>query len=44
MICVIVTGPLCDIIYYSLYGSLNSRSLRNLCSSIKQTKSIDMDQ
>ncbi|CAF4025039.1 unnamed protein product [Rotaria sp. Silwood2] len=40
----VVTGPLCDIVYYSLYRSLNSLSLRRLCSSIRQTKTIDIEQ
>jgi hypothetical protein len=44
MIFVVVTGPLCDIVYYSLYRSLNPLSLRRLCSSIRQTQSIDIDQ
>ncbi|CAF1985037.1 unnamed protein product [Rotaria magnacalcarata] len=40
----VVTGPLCDIVYYSLYRSLNSISLRRLCSSIRQTNTIDIEQ
>ena len=44
MIHVVVTGPLCDIVYYSLYRSLNSLSLRRLCSSIRQSTSINIDQ
>ncbi|CAF0803435.1 unnamed protein product [Adineta steineri] len=44
MIFVVVTGPLCDIVYYSLYRSLNTLSLRRLCSSIRQTNTIDIEQ
>lgn len=44
MIFVVVTGPLCDIVYYSLYRSLNSLNLRRLCSSIRQTNTIDIEQ
>jgi hypothetical protein len=44
MIFVVVAGPLCDIVYYSLYRSLNALSLRRLCSSIRQTKTIDIEQ
>ena len=38
---VVVPDPLCDIVYYSLYRSLNSLGVRRLCSSIRQTKSAD---
>ncbi|CAF1118161.1 unnamed protein product [Adineta ricciae] len=44
MISVVTTGPLCDIVYYSLYRSLNVLNLRRLCSSVRQTKSIDIQQ
>ncbi|UJR25349.1 hypothetical protein I4U23_006699 [Adineta vaga] len=44
MISVVTTGPLCDIVYYSLYRSLNVLNLRRLCSSIRQTKTINIEE
>ena len=38
---VVVPDPLCDIVYYSLYRSLNSLGVRRLCSSIRQTKTAE---
>lgn len=40
----VVTGPLCDIVYYSLYRSLDSLNLRRLYSSIRQANATDIEQ
>ncbi|CAF1346354.1 unnamed protein product, partial [Didymodactylos carnosus] len=40
----VVTDPLCDLVYYSLYKCLNTLTLRKLCAKMKQgmnTEQID---
>lgn len=37
----VVPDPLSDIVYYSLYRSLNPLSVRRLCVSIRQTKTAE---